>query len=45
MEGKGNYEFYWEVKGVRKGYENYWVIRSKREVTPAEFVNQGLAKN
>lgn len=24
--GKGNFSFDWEVKGVRKGYEDYWVI-------------------
>ncbi len=27
--GKGNYKFDWEVKGVRKGYENYEVVRNK----------------
>ena len=27
FEGKGNYEFDWEVKSIRKGYENYEVIR------------------
>ncbi len=27
--GKGNYSFDWEVKGVRKGYENYKAVRYK----------------
>jgi len=45
MDGKGNYDFYWEVKGVRKGFENYKVIRSKKETMPVEFVNPGLEKN
>lgn len=31
--GKGSYEFDWEVKAVRKGYENYQVIRSQKELT------------
>lgn len=30
FKGKGNYEFDWEVKSVRKGYENYQVIRDKQ---------------
>ncbi len=29
-EGKGNYAFDWEVKDVRKGYEDYKVIRQKQ---------------
>ncbi|MFZ1513905.1 MAG: hypothetical protein WAT21_00805, partial [Saprospiraceae bacterium] len=29
--GKGNYSFDWEVKGIRKGYEDYRVIRNKSE--------------
>ncbi|KAA3620804.1 MAG: hypothetical protein DWQ02_28800 [Bacteroidetes bacterium] len=32
--GKGNYEFDWEVKCVRKGYENYRVIRDSDEADP-----------
>lgn len=28
-EGKGSYEFDWEVKAIRKGYENYKVIMPK----------------
>lgn len=27
MHGKGNFSFDWEVKGVRKGYEDYQVVR------------------
>jgi hypothetical protein len=34
-EGKGNYDFDWEVKSVRKGYENYRVLRSKAEMRTA----------
>ncbi len=34
-EGKGNYEFDWEVKAVRKGHENYRVLRSKTEMMAA----------
>ncbi|PHN01557.1 T9SS type A sorting domain-containing protein [Flavilitoribacter nigricans] len=30
--GKGNFSFDWEVKGVRKGHENYRVIREASEV-------------
>lgn len=29
--GKGNYEFDWEVKAIRKGYENYKVIQPRSE--------------
>ena len=31
-QGTGNYEFDWEVKAVRKGYEDYRVIRPKSEM-------------
>lgn len=31
-QGKGNYAFDWEVKAVRKGYENYRVIRDASEM-------------
>lgn len=30
MNGQGTYEFDWEVKAVRKGFENYDVIRPKQ---------------
>lgn len=30
--GTGNYAFDWEVKGVRKGFEDYEVIRDKKEL-------------
>ncbi|MEM7372052.1 MAG: hypothetical protein AAF587_25775 [Bacteroidota bacterium] len=29
--GKGNYQFDWEAKAVRKGWENYQVIRDKEK--------------
>ncbi|MBP8724806.1 MAG: hypothetical protein KBH75_02255 [Saprospiraceae bacterium] len=32
--GKGNYSFDWEAKGVRKGYEDYKVLRIKGVETP-----------
>jgi len=31
LKGTGNYLFDWEVKGVRKGYEDYKVIRNKSD--------------
>lgn len=31
MNGNGNFEFDWEVKSVRKSYENYEVVRDKTE--------------
>jgi len=33
-KGTGTYSFDWEIKGVRKGYENYEVIRDKIQVLP-----------
>jgi hypothetical protein len=30
--GKGNYEFDWEVKSIRKGYEDYRVIRPHNDL-------------
>ncbi len=30
--GTGNYSFDWEVKGVRKGFEDYQVIREKKDM-------------
>ncbi|MFQ5448116.1 MAG: hypothetical protein ACE5FF_14425, partial [Saprospiraceae bacterium] len=33
--GTGNFSFDWEVKGVRKGYENYQPVREKREAVVA----------
>jgi len=33
FQGNGNYEFDYEVKGVRKGYEDYKVIRDKIKPT------------
>jgi hypothetical protein len=37
-KGKGNYSFDWEVKCVRKGFENYRVYRNKSEDQPAEII-------
>ena len=36
-KGKGNYAFDWEVKCVRKGFEDYRVYRDKSENQPAEI--------
>ncbi|MBK9109060.1 MAG: hypothetical protein IPM92_12025 [Saprospiraceae bacterium] len=33
-KGQGNYSFDWEAKGVRKGYEDYKVVRIKGLETP-----------
>ncbi|MEL6842946.1 MAG: hypothetical protein AAFP02_07005, partial [Bacteroidota bacterium] len=38
--GQGNYEFDWEVKGVRKGHENYRVIRDASEMSNASMLGQ-----
>ncbi|MEM8711398.1 MAG: hypothetical protein AAGG01_10635 [Planctomycetota bacterium] len=32
MNGSGTYEFDWEVKAVRRGFENYEVIRPKQRI-------------
>ena len=32
MSGRGTYEFDWEIKGVRRGYEDYQVIRPAMEL-------------
>lgn len=34
-DGRGDYDFDWEVKCVRKGYEDYRVIRDEKEAAPA----------
>lgn len=39
--GRGNFGFDWEVKGVRKGYEDYRVIRDASEVLPAGYRSAG----
>ncbi len=41
--GKGNFSFDWEVKGVRKGYEDYRVIRDADEDLPAVAEDRELA--
>ena len=33
-KGKGTYEFDWEVKAVRAGFEDYEVVRSKKDTQP-----------
>ena len=43
-KGQGNYSFDWEVKGVRKGFENYRPIRDKGETMPASLAGQARAK-
>jgi len=32
FDGRGNYDFDWEVKAVRKGYEDYRPIRDRKEL-------------
>lgn len=39
-KGQGNYSFDWEVKCVRKGFENYRVYRSKSEDQPTETLQE-----
>ena len=34
--GTGNYQFDWEVKCIRKGYEDYKVIRPSSEFRPVD---------
>lgn len=43
MSGTGSYEFDWEVKAVRKGYENYRVIRDADEIRPGGLDAEGFA--
>ena len=40
LGGTGNYSFDWEVKGVRKGFENYKVIRDKNSDLPEAPVRE-----
>lgn len=35
MNGTGNFEFFWEVKGVRKGWEKYEVYMDDSELEPS----------
>lgn len=44
-KGLGDYEFYWEAKSIRKGFENYQVIRPKADLAPAELKAGSLLKN
>ncbi len=41
--GRGNFGFDWEVKGVRKGYEEYRVIRDASEMIPGHEVGEKTA--
>lgn len=41
-KGRGNYEFYWEVKGVRKGRENFEVVRPWDSDLPANMDREAL---
>jgi len=43
--GQGNYEFYWEISAVRKGYEDYEVIRNANEARPATVEQPADIKN
>lgn len=40
FDGNGNYEFDWEIKAVRKGYEDYRVIRDESESRPGGTVEE-----
>lgn len=35
FSGKGNYGVFWEAKGVRKGFEDYQVVRQKAQLQAA----------
>ena len=39
FNGNGDYEFDWEIKAVRKGHENFEVIRDKSEYAPAQMTD------
>lgn len=43
--GEGNFEFDWEVKAVRKGHEDYEVIRPWDRVVPADENREEAWKN
>jgi hypothetical protein len=44
MNGKGNYDFDWEVKCIRKGYEDYRVIRSHKELALGRIDSRGVSE-
>jgi len=44
MGGKGNYDFDWEVKCVRKGYENYRVIRPHKDLAIGLIDRRGVSE-
>ena len=35
MGGQGNFSFDWEVKTIRKGYEDYQPVRKRSDGSPA----------
>lgn len=43
FDGKGNYAFDWEIKAVRKGFEDYRVIRDESESRPGGSVEEERA--
>ena len=45
MKGTGNYAFDWEVKGVRKGYEDYKVIQDRSYGQPGTSKAVGSSKS
>ena len=45
MEGNGNFQVDWEVKGVRKGHENYEVIRDANHSLPTTSERSPSDKN
>lgn len=40
FDGNGNYEFDWEIKAIRKGYEDYRVIRDASESRPGGTIEE-----
>ena len=43
-KGTGNYKVDWEAKGVRAGYENYKVVRTKGVDTPRPATSNDFIK-
>ncbi len=44
LKGQGNYQFDWEVKAVRAGYEDYKVVRHRSDYKPALEVDNHPGK-
>jgi hypothetical protein len=36
FDGKGNYDFDYEIKAVRKGHEDYQIIRNPKKISTVE---------